>query len=176
MTTVSLPYAVNDKVVHPKHGAGEITGVEQLDLIQGFRHYYVINIFGKELTVRIPVRKADELGLRPIMSAEVMNQVLNTLRALPNALPEDYKERQNLVRKRLKTGEPQELAAVVRDLFWHGELAHLTKVDKDLLADARETLVEEMACAMELKPIEVATRIDAALNGALVRKTASHTV
>ena len=58
-----MQLSVGDKVVYPRHGVGQITGREQLDLVEGFEHYYVIEILGKSLTVRIPVRKMEELGI-----------------------------------------------------------------------------------------------------------------
>jgi RNA polymerase-interacting CarD/CdnL/TRCF family regulator len=38
-----------------------------------------------------------------------------------------------------------QLAQVVRDLTWHGERAHLTKRDSDLLRQGQDLLAAEMA-------------------------------
>ena len=159
----SLQYAVSDKIVHPHYGAGTITGVEQLDLIAGYERYYVIDMFEKQLTVRVPVRKVDELGIRKVMSSEILDRVLNTLRDIPDPLPEEYKTRQSEVRKRLQAGQPLETAAVVRDLFWHGQLDHLTKTDVVLLDQGRNLLAVEMALASDSDIAVVHQRIDAAL-------------
>lgn len=159
-------FAVSDKVVHPQHGAGQITGVEHQELMAGFKHYYVIDIHDKDLTVRVPVRKADELGIRRIMSSTELAEALNILRGLPQLLPDDYKKRQAQVQKRLLTSSPLRLAEVIRDLFWHGELDHLTKTDERLLKEGRDKLAAEMAFAIDSDLSGIMERIDAALKRA----------
>ena len=37
-----IEFSVNDYIVHPEHGAGQITGTEHLALVEGFEHYYII--------------------------------------------------------------------------------------------------------------------------------------
>jgi len=136
--------SVGDKVVFPKRGIGRITGLESLDLVEGFERYYVIEI-PDGLTVRIPVRKAAELGIRPVMSRAVLANVLKALGSSPRPLSEDYRERQAWVRERLATGAPVRIARIVRDLTWHEWRTHLTKADTALLARGRDLLSAEMA-------------------------------
>jgi CarD family transcriptional regulator len=160
---VSTQFAVDEKIVHPHHGTGQITGVEDLELLAGYRHYYVIDFPAQSLTVRVPVRKAGELGLRPVMAAAEIAEVFNTLRRPPGPLPEDYKERHAQVREQLKSSDPQTVAAVVRDLHWHGRLDHLTRIDEELLSEGRDILAGEIAFATAADLAETQLRIDAAL-------------
>jgi RNA polymerase-interacting CarD/CdnL/TRCF family regulator len=39
-----MQYSVGDKVVHPHHGPGRIARVEQRELLDGIKRYYVIEI------------------------------------------------------------------------------------------------------------------------------------
>ncbi|MEZ4769255.1 MAG: CarD family transcriptional regulator [Caldilineales bacterium] len=157
-------FAVLDRVVHPAHGPGLITAVEQMDAaIAGFRRYYVIDIYEQNLTVRVPVRRADRVGLRSVMSSERVSNVLQTLRSEPNSLPDDYKRRQATVRERIKVTRPVELAEVIRDLFWHGEKDHLTSVDTQLLRASMDRLAWEMACAAGSTPGDSLEQINLAL-------------
>jgi CarD family transcriptional regulator len=105
----------------------------------------VIDIPGQGLTVHIPVSKADEGGMRLAMSQSRFPRVLSTLRGKPHSLPEDYRERQEQIWAKLKTGRVIQLARVVRDLTWHRERAHLTKRDSDYLKQGRDLLAAEMA-------------------------------
>jgi RNA polymerase-interacting CarD/CdnL/TRCF family regulator len=109
------------------------------------KHYYVIEIPGRELTLYIPVSKADDGDMRPAMSQARFPRVLSMLRGKPRLLPENYKERQGQVYAELQTGRVMLLARVVRDLTWHRKLAHLTKTDSDYLKQGRELLAAEMA-------------------------------
>jgi CarD family transcriptional regulator len=140
-----VAFSVGDKVVHPRYGPGRIVDVERWDVIDGERTYYVIEIPDQALTVRLPVVRADEVGVRSAMSPSRLSQVLSTLRSKPSELPDDYKERQEQIDEKVRGGTVMQLAQVVRDLTWHGERAHLTKRDSDLLRQGQDLLAAEMA-------------------------------
>ncbi len=140
-----MAFSVGDKVVHPRYGPGRIAGLERWERVDGVHVYYVIEIPGQSLTVHLPVIRADEVGVRPAMSPSGLSQVLRTLRSRPRRLPDDYKERQEEIDEKVKTGNVMQLARVVRDLTWHGERAHLTKRDSDLLKQGQDLLAAEMA-------------------------------
>jgi CarD family transcriptional regulator len=159
-------FAVGDKVMYPHRGAGKIVGVENLELVEGFENYYVIEIPRDRLTLRVPLRKAIDLGIRPIMSKTKMNRILRILRSEPQELPGEYKERQQLIELKLRTCSAMEIAEAVRDLTWHEERAHLTKRDSDLLSQGRELLASEMAMATDVDAMEVQQTIDATLSRA----------
>ena len=158
--------SVGDQVVFPRRGIGQITGLESLDLVEGFERYYVIEI-PDGLTVRIPVRKAAELGIRPVMSRAKLGHVLRELRDSPRPLSEDYRERQDWVRERLATGVPVRIARVVRDLTWHEQRAHLTQADTDLLARGRDFLSAEIAVVTGTEMVDARQIINNALLAAM---------
>jgi CarD family transcriptional regulator len=140
-----MPFLVGDKVVHPHYGPGRIAGIQQWEYLTGARCYYVISIPDQGLVVHIPVLTADEVGLRPAMSLSRFSRVLSTLRGRPRRLPDDYQERQQQIGAQVRTGQALQLARAVRDLTWHRQRAHLTKVDLDLLKQGLQLLAAEMA-------------------------------
>lgn len=160
-----MELSVGDKVVYPRHGVGRITGEEQLDLVEGFERYFVIEILDKGLTVHVPMRKMEELGVRPVMSRAKLARVLESLRGTPHPLSEDYRKRQAGVREKLETGGPLRIAEMVRDLTWHERRAHLTKADTELLARGREFLSAEIASLTGTEVTQAKQMIDAALMG-----------
>ena len=159
----SMQFAVGDGVMYPSRGAGRITGVEHIELVEGFEHYYVIDIPSARLIVRVPVRKVDDLGLRPVMSVTKLEDVLGVLRSKPKKLADEYKERQLLVEEHIKTGSAMRMAAVVRDLTGRFRDTYLTKRDNDLLSQARELLVTEMAVATGRDVSVLQEEVDTAL-------------
>ena len=140
-----MEFAVGDKVVHPYHGPGIITSVEQKSFVEGQERYYVIEIPDQGLTLHIPQHRIGMAGVRPAVSDEQLRQVLDTLRSKPVQLPPDHKERQEQVWEKLKTNEPFQVAETVRDLMWHQQQAHLTKKDTEYLDRARKMLAAEVA-------------------------------
>jgi CarD family transcriptional regulator len=158
-----MEFSVGDKVVHPRCGFGQVVGLERLDLVDGFERYYAIRIPDQGLTVHVPVRKAVELGVRPVMSRAKLARVLDMLRGKPRLLSEDYKERQAWIRERLEAGSPLRIAEIVRDLTWHERRAHLTKADSDLLARGRQFLSAEIALVTNTDVADAKHAIDVAL-------------
>jgi CarD family transcriptional regulator len=140
-----MQFSVGDIVVHPRHGPGRITGVERWDVLDDGRQYYTVEIPAQDLILHIPVDKVEEAGMRPAIPPSQLPQILRTLRRQPIELPDDYKERQEQIEVVLKEGQVLTLACAVRDLTWHGERAHLTKRDGDLLRQVEELLAAEMA-------------------------------
>jgi CarD family transcriptional regulator len=141
----AMLFSVGDKVVHPNYGPGWISSIDRRELLDGTKQYYVIEIPGQGLTLYMPARKADEVGVRLAMSQSRLPRVLSMLRGRPQPLPEDYRERQEQIWAQLKTRRVMQLARVIRDLTWRREQGHLTRVDSDYLKQGRELLAAEMA-------------------------------
>jgi CarD family transcriptional regulator len=162
-----MKFSVGDRVVHPHHGPGRIVGIERKELMDGTKRYYVIDIPEQALILQVPVRTVNVVGLRPAMPLSRLPQILRTLRSRPRRLPDDYKERQEEISAKLRTGRVMQLARIVRDLTWHGHRAHLTKRDTDLLKQGQAQLAAEMALVSGDKVSEASTLIESTLTAAV---------
>jgi CarD family transcriptional regulator len=162
-----MEFHVGDKIVHPLHGPGRITGLERKEIMAGAKRYFVIDIPSSGLTVYVPRKKMEQIGVRPAIRQAKIKAVFKMLMSRPHRLPSDYKERQEQIWELLRTGEMMRIAEAVRDLTWHGERDHLTRKDSDYLRRGRELLAAEVALASDSEVTDVHTRIDAALGSAL---------
>jgi CarD family transcriptional regulator len=166
-----MGFSVGDKVMHPSFGAGQITGEEHRELVDGFNHYYVIAVMGARATAYVPIAKMGEIGVRLVMSSSKLTQVLGTLQSLPSTLSNDYKVRHARALEKLKTGLPVPVAEVVRDLTWRGKRRHLTQKDAALLHRGRVRLAAEMAWATDADLVETHELIDGTLRTALAGRS-----
>lgn len=162
-----MQFSIGDKVIHPKFGAGEITGEEHRELVKGFGHYFVIKILAAPGTAYVPVDKMIELGVRPVMSEAILARVLDTLRSVPQWLSKDYRERQRLIQEMLETGYPIPIAEAIRDLTCHGRSKRLTEKDQQLLRWGRGLLATEMAVVSNTQVFDAEVAISAALKVAM---------
>jgi CarD family transcriptional regulator len=137
-----MQFSVGDKVIHPRHGCGQIVGLERLGLVEGFERYYVIKFPEKGLTVHVPVRKVEALRVRPVMSRAKLARVMDALR---------------------DSGRPVRIAEAVRDLTWLKQHGRLTRADTDLLARGRELLSSEIALATGTDTLDAKQTINIAL-------------
>jgi CarD family transcriptional regulator len=158
-----MQFSVGDKVMHPRHGPGEVTDLAHRELVEGFEHYYVIKSLTDKRVIYVPVRMADELGLRPIMSQALLARVLFTLAGVPQRLSQDFQVRQERIREKLATARPLKVAEAVRDLTHRRRQEYLTMVDQRLLDRARDFLVSEIAVITGTDALEATGRIDTAL-------------
>lgn len=162
-----MQFSVGDKVVHPHHGPGQITGVEYREFLDGKKHYYVIEIPATELTVYVPRHKVDQVGVRPAMAQATVPRVLARLRSQPRRLPQDFRQRQEQAWEQLRTGRVMHLAEVVRDLTWHQKRDHLTKKDTTYLAQGKSRLAAEMALVSGAEPSTMEKTIEDTLSAAI---------
>jgi CarD family transcriptional regulator len=129
--------------------------------------YYVIEIPKKRMTVRVPIDKIDDLGIRPTMVPAKLDSVFVLLGSEPASLPNDNRKRQDQIRQMLGSGVPLEVAEAVRDLVWRREQSHLTKADSDLLAWGEELLTTEIAIVTNIDVMEAKQQIQSALAGTM---------
>lgn len=168
-----MEFSVGQTLIHPYHGAGEVVDVEDKELVEGFEHYYVIRFEGKELTTRIPIRNADDFGLRSVMSDDKFDRAMETLRTMPEELPSHFKSRRAKVEDMIRSAQPVKIAKAVRDLTWRKKDEHLTKADRRLLMEGKDLLVDEMALVSDSDPETIRVQIEEALANAVEAKRAS---
>ncbi|MCB0105297.1 MAG: hypothetical protein KDE53_05300 [Caldilineaceae bacterium] len=162
-----MEYAIGQTLVHPAHGVGKIIDVEKIKFDESPQQYYVLRFADKQLTVRVPSKRAEVVGLRKIMSKEKVKQVLSTLRAKPETLPTDHKKRQKLLEKLIYSGYPIKVAEAVRELTWRRRnKKHLGIEDQRLLDHGRGLLVQEVSLAMNQADGSADQVIDGALDEA----------
>jgi CarD family transcriptional regulator len=171
---ILVQYSIGDNIVHPHRGPGRIVDVQRREFIDEEKRYYVIEIAVPEMTVHVPVRGVDELGIRPAISCARLPRVLAKLRSRPRRLPQDYKQRQEEVWERLRTGRVMQMAEVVRDLTWHRKREHLTRKDSELLTQGTQRLTAEMALVSGTDVSDIKKTIEdtlaVAMSGTIERK------
>jgi CarD family transcriptional regulator len=162
-----VEFSIGDIVVHPSHGAGRILDIEQKELLDGEKRYYVIEIPARELTIYVPRHQIEQAGVRAAIPRGRLPVVLATLSSKPRHLPSDYRERQEVVWEKIRTGRVMQIAEAVRDLTWHKKLWHLTKRDTELLAQGKDRLAAEMALVVDTDVTDMEDAIENTLSAAL---------
>ena len=157
-------FDVGDKVVHPTHGAGLVKGIKEQDLLEQYHRYYVIDLAVDDRTLMIPVSNAEEIGLRSISKKAVLSKVWHILDAAAKTLSVDYRERQERIQEKLKTGDAIKVAEVIRDLSALKREDHLTSFDAKLLERAQQFLSSELALVEEVQVSEAERMISETLD------------
>ncbi len=140
-------YSVGDKVVYPHHGAGKIVKIEQKEVLGQRRNYLTIQILHNDMTVMVPVENADRAGLRKVVEADVVEEVLVVLHGDPTRMPKNWSRRYKHNRDKLKTGDIFEVAEVVRNLAIRHADKGLSTGEKQMFSKAKKILASELMYA-----------------------------
>ena len=151
--------------MYPAHGAGRVAAREKR-VVLGAEQEVVVLELADGLSVTLPMQLAREL-LRPLVSEAGLRRVQETLRE-DGALSEDvWLKRLRQVQAKLISGDPLQLAEIVRDgvrrerrLTASGTTTKLSLREKGLCVKARQHLSGEIGLARGLDRAEVDAWID----------------
>ena len=148
--------AIGDKVVYPMHGAGVIEAVEEHEVLGLRQHYYILTMPYGGMRVMIPMKNADNVGLREVIGEPDVPKVIDVLRTAPLQSNANWNRRFNANLSKIKSGNIFEVAEVVRNLMIQDQVKKLSTGERRLLDTARQILVSELvlACNMELCSVE----------------------
>lgn len=143
-------YNVGDKIVYPMHGAGVIVGIEEREILSEKRKYYILRLPVKDMEVMVPVENADEVGVRDILTREDMDKVFEVLGSEEKVeMPKNWSRRYRFNMDRIKSGDIEEIARVVRALERSDTSKNLSTGERKLLNSAKQIIISEMVLVYE---------------------------
>ena len=152
-------FNVGDKIVYPMHGAGTIDAIEEKDILGEKQAYYIIKMPG-EVKVMVPTAKAEEIGVRNIISKENAGKVFEILEENETEMSNNWNKRYRDNMDKMKSGDIYEVADVVRNLSFKQKEKGLSTGEKKMLNNAKQILVSELVLAEHASQAEVETLID----------------
>lgn len=137
-------YQVGDKIVYPMHGAGEIVGIEEKEILGVNQQYYIIKLSINNLQIMLPINNVSKLGVRPISDSDVLEEVLYNFNngETDTLLPGKLRLKMN--NDKIKTGKIQDSAEVIRDLNRINQEKALNSMEKQMLNKAKALLLSEL--------------------------------
>ena len=156
-------FSIGDKVSYPMHGAGLIEKIEDRQILGETRSYYIIRIEHGNMQVMVPVSGCETVGLRPIVKKSVIKGVLSTLGSASEPMDHNWNRRNRDNLERLKSGDLNKVAAVIRDLARADQNKKLSTGEKKLLSSAKTILASEIAMVLNQTEDSVIRMIDEAI-------------
>jgi len=145
-----MNYKAGDRVVYPHHGAATIEKTETIELGGEPKEYFVLRTAHDELTVRVPVDKVDEVGMRPPISVEDVEDLYVLLAKKDVREPANWSRRFKNHQEKLKSGDVYQVAEVVRNLALREKTKGLSAGEKTMYSKARKVLVSELSFALDV--------------------------
>ena len=152
-------FQIDQKIVYPSQGVGKITEIFEKIFRGTPMMYYKIYIEASDMIVMVPVEKAEELGIRSIVSSEEAEKALNSLSDDFEPITSDWKLRYQMNIDLLKKGTIADIAAIVRCLYNRSKVKELPILERKLYDQAKKLLEDEISIAMGIDVKEIESQI-----------------
>ncbi|MGF9909236.1 CarD family transcriptional regulator [Brevibacillus porteri] len=147
-------FQVGDKVFYPMHGAGVIEAMEEKEFLGEKHLYYVLNMLLKELNIMVPVEKMSALGIRKVVKADILENVLTVLLEGQRDATLNAAQRYKLHTEKMKSGDIYEQSEVIRDLVGMSKVKVLGTSDKVMLDTAQQLLISEIELVKDVDTVQ----------------------
>lgn len=152
-----MEFLIDDPVVHCLYGMGLVAGVEERTYNESTTIYYKVCV--ADLTVWVPADENLQSRLRPPSSIRELKQALAILSTPAEVLPKDGRERNLLLRERMKNGGIAALCRVIRDLACFRGNRSWNDYDHTLMKRMQKTLVGEWAFVLSIPEEQAADKL-----------------
>jgi RNA polymerase-interacting CarD/CdnL/TRCF family regulator len=140
-------FNINDAIVHPKYGAGIVKEKRTIERDGEDKDYCCIELVDNRGMLMIPQANMSGSEMRHAMTdPEVIRDVMSHE---PEALDDDYKQRQSGIEVKINSHDPTLVAQALRDLRWRELTDKLTMTDLRLKDAAFDMLWRELSLTIE---------------------------
>jgi len=159
-------FAEGDYVVYPTHGVGRIQGVVTQEIAGTTLKVIVINFEKERMTLRVPVAKATNSGLRRLSSRKEMETALKTLKGRSRVRRMMWSRRAQEYEAKINSGDPVSIAEVVRDLYRNAGQPDQSYSERQIYQAALDRLARELAAVEKIDEMAAAQKLESVLRAA----------
>jgi CarD family transcriptional regulator len=156
-------FKLNEFVVYPAHGVGQIVSVEEQE-VAGFKlELFVINFSKDKLTLRVPTSKVSGVGMRKISDPDTAKRSLDILTGRARVKRTMWSRRAQEYETKINSGDINAIAEVVRDLYRSEAQPEQSYSERQLYEAALDRMVREIAAVQKTNEIDALKAVEAQL-------------
>jgi CarD family transcriptional regulator len=159
-TDNKMPFSEGELVVYPTHGVGKITAIEEQEIAGHTLNVFVVLFDKDRMTLRVPLAKAKNSGLRRLSSRKEMDAALAKLRGRSRAKRTMWSRRAQEYQAKIASGDPASIAEVVRDLFRNVGQPEQSYSERQIYQAALDRLVREFAAVERIDEMTAVQRVE----------------
>ena len=144
-TTSKNPFKSGEFVVYPAHGVGKVADISTQKIGGADLELIVVNFDKDKMTLRVPLSKAESVGLRKISETPVMDEALGVLKGKAKVRKIMWSRRAQEYENKINSGSPVAIAEVVRDLYRRENLSEQSYSERQIYEQALDRLANEYA-------------------------------
>jgi CarD family transcriptional regulator len=160
-----VKFKKGDTVIYPQHGACRVEAIRKEDPLATGKNqdYLVLKTVIGDMTLRVPMAKVDEVGVRPPVSPDELEDLVSVLAKADPRVPSNWSRRFKNHQEKLKSGDVYQVAEVVRNLAARNRDASLSAAERTMYERARVNLISEIAPALKVSTEDAEAYLDDAL-------------
>jgi CarD family transcriptional regulator len=166
MAKIEFEFQALDYIVYPKHGVGRIEALEAQEISGIHLELYVIRFEKEKMTLRLPVNKARQAGMRKLSSQSTIDQAFNTLKGKAKIKRTMWSRRAQEYEAKINSGDLISIAEVVRDLHRSPEQPEQSYSERQIYESALGRLAREVAALEEIGEQDAVERLEKVLRAA----------
>ncbi len=156
-------FKVNEFVVYPAHGVGQIVSIEEQE-VAGFKlELFVISFSKDKMTLRVPTSKVTAVGMRKISEPEAARRSLEILTGRARIKRTMWSRRAQEYETKINSGDINAIAEVVRDLYRSDAQPEQSYSERQLYEAALDRMVREIAAVQKSSEIDALKAVEAQL-------------
>ena len=142
-------FSIGELVVHPMHGAGVIDDIVRERVAGSTKEYYVFKMPMGGLVLKIPTENSQAIGIRPVITAEEADALLNAVSSIKPEHNANWNKRYQENLLRLKSGDLREVAQVIKGLMRRDTLRGLSTGERKMLHSAKQIMISELVLVLD---------------------------
>ena len=160
-----MKFKKGETVIYPQHGACKVVSIRKEDPLNTGKaiEYLELRTVIGEMTLKVPTAKAMDVGVRPPVSPDELNDLVAVLSKPDPRVPGNWSRRFKNHQEKLKSGDVYQVAEVVRNLAARNRDASLSAAERTMYERARVNLISEISPALKVSSEEAEAYLDDAL-------------
>jgi CarD family transcriptional regulator len=153
-------------VVYPSHGVGKLKDIETFEIDGEAIEFFVISFSKNKLILKLPVKKALNMGLREVTNKNNVQDIFDVLIRKTKKRRLMWSKRAQEYELKINSGDPCALAEVIRDLYKEGGDTMQSFSERQIYQHAMERLAREISIVEEIEEAEVIKKLEIILQAA----------
>lgn len=161
-----VSFASGDLVVYPSHGVGKLEKIETQTIAGHELKVIVINFEKNRMTLRLPLSKAYNTGLRGLSSTNEIENIMGSLTKKVKATKGIWARRAAEYESKINSGSIASVAEVLRELHRNEGQPEQSYSERQIYQSALERIATEIAAVKSIHFDEACEKVKSVLQAA----------
>ncbi len=159
-------FEIGSWVVYPSHGVGKLDDIERIEIDEETTEFFVISFNKSKLTLKLPVKRALESGLRKVATKDDLKTIFEALVQKGKKRRLMWSKRAQEYETKINSGDPISIAEVVRELYKAGGDMLQSFSERQIYQQAMERLAREISVVEEIEEADAIKKVEIVLQAA----------